>query len=74
MLHTKYSLSFDFVVSEKKIFSCISHYKAMADNDAHETGPVWTPGARLAGFIKRTTIHCYIQNLKSMGAICCHGN
>ena len=22
-------------------------------------GPVWTPGARLAGFIKRTTIHCY---------------
>ena len=22
-------------------------------------GPVWTPGAWLAGFIKRTTIHCY---------------
>ena len=21
--------------------------------------PVWTPGARLAGFMKRTTIHCY---------------
>ena len=39
-------------VSEKKIFLCFSH-------DAHGAGPVWTPGARLAGFIKRTTIHCY---------------
>ena len=40
------------VVSEKKIFLCIS----MTPRGA---GPVWTPGARLAGFIKRTTIHCY---------------
>ena len=32
-------------------------------------GPVWTPGARLAGFIKRTTIHCYIQNMKSLGLV-----
>ena len=23
--------------------------------------PVWTPGERLAGFIKRTTIHCYTK-------------
>ena len=51
------------VVSEKKIFTCISHYKTMADDDAPGAGPVWTPGARLAGFIKRTTIHCYIQNI-----------
>ena len=29
--------------------------------------PVWTPGARLAGFIKRTTIHCYTQNMKALG-------
>ena len=41
----------------------------------------------MAGFIKRATVHCYIQNMKalgedflcfshckSMGAICCHGN
>ena len=27
-------------------------------NDAPGEGPVWTPGARLVGFIKRTTIHC----------------
>ena len=32
-------------------------------------GPVWTPGARLAGFIKRTTIHCYIQNMKALGLV-----
>ena len=40
-----------FVVSEEKIFLCFTH-------DAPGAGPVWTPGARLAGFIKRTTIHC----------------
>ena len=40
------------VVLEKKIFLCFSH-------DAPGAGPVRTPGARLAGFIKRTTIHCY---------------
>ena len=29
-------------------------------------GPFLTPGARLAGFIKRTTIHCYTQNRKAL--------
>ena len=27
------------------------------------------PGSRLAGFIKRTTIHCYIQNMKGLGLV-----
>ena len=53
-------------VSEKKIFLCFSH-------DAPDAGPVWTPGARLAefiaGFIKRTTIHCYTQNMKALGFV-----
>ena len=31
--------------------------------------PVWTPGARLAGFIKRTTINCYTQNMKGLGLV-----
>ena len=48
--------------SEKKIFLCFSH-------DTPEVGPVWTPGARLAGFIKRTTIHCYTQNMKALGLV-----
>ena len=38
------------MVSEKEIFLCFSH-------DAPRAGPVWTPGAQLVGFIKRTTIH-----------------
>ena len=32
-------------------------------------GPVWTPGAPLAGFIIRTTIHCYTQNMKALGLV-----
>ena len=41
----------------------------MEDNDAPGAGPVWTPGTWLAGFIKRTTIHCYIQNIKALGLV-----
>ena len=43
-------------------FLCFSH-------DAPRAGPVWTPGARLAGLIKRTTIHCYTQNMKALGLV-----
>ena len=50
------------VVSEKKIFLCFSH-------DAPGVGPVWTPGAWLAGFMKWTTIQCYTQNMKAMGLV-----
>ena len=50
------------MVLEKKIFLCFSH-------DAPGAGPVWTPRARLAGFIKRTTIHCYKQNMKAYGLV-----
>ena len=49
------------VVSEK-IFLCFSHY-------APGVGPVWTPGAWLAGFMKRTTIQCYTQNMKALGLV-----
>ena len=53
------------MVSEK-IFSCFSH-------DAPGVGPAWTPGAWLAGFvagfIKRTTLHCYTQNMKALGLV-----
>ena len=50
------------VVSEKKIFLCFPH-------DAPGAVPVWTPGARLAGFMKRSTRHCYIQNMKALGLV-----
>ena len=32
-------------------------------------GPFLTPGALLAGFIKRATIHCYTQNMKALGLV-----
>ena len=57
------------MVSEQKIFSCNSHYKPMADNDTPGVGPVWTPAARFAGFIKGTTINCYMQNMKVLGFV-----
>ena len=41
----------------------------MADNNAPRAGPVWTPGPRLAGYIKRTTIHCCTQNMKALGLV-----
>ena len=50
------------VVSDEKIFLCFSH-------DTPVAGPVWTPGARLAGFIKRTNIHCYTQNMNALGLV-----
>ena len=50
------------VVSEKIFFYVLPHH-------APGAGPVWTPGAQLAGFIKRTIIHCYTQNMKGLGLV-----
>ena len=63
---TQHMKAVGHMVSEKKIFLCFSH-------DAPRVGPAWTPGVRLAGFvagfIKRTTIHCYKQNMKALGLV-----
>ena len=57
---TRHMKALGHMVSEKKIFLCFS-------DDAPGVGQAWTPGARLAGFvagfIKRTTLHCYTQNM-----------
>ena len=42
------------------------HYKSMVDNDMPGAWPVWTPGSPLAGFIKRSNIHCFTQNMKAL--------
>ena len=60
LLHTKYESSGPCSFGED--FLCFSH-------DAPGAGPVWTPGARFAGFIKKTTIHCYTQNMKALGFV-----
>ena len=49
LLQTKYESS-GHCGLEKKIFLSFFH-------DAPGVGPFLTPGAQLAGFIKRTTIH-----------------
>ena len=61
LLHTKYESSAPCGFEEEDIL-CFSH-------DAPGAGPVWTPGARLAGFIKRTTRYCYTQNMKALGLV-----
>ena len=35
--------------------------------DAHGAWPIWTPGSRLAGIVKRLTKHCFTQNIKALG-------
>ena len=50
------------VVSKKKIFLYFHH-------NAPGARPVWTPGACMAGFMKRTTRHCYTQNIKALGLV-----
>ena len=52
------------VVLEKKIFRCFSY-----DAPPPGAGPVWTPGARLAVFMKKITIHCYTQNIKALDLV-----
>ena len=59
MQHTKYESSMPCGFGVGDFFLCISH-------DAPGAWPVWTQGARLAGFIKRTTLHCYTQNRKAL--------
>ena len=50
--YTQNMKALGFVILEKKIILCFSHY-------AHGAGPVLNPGAWSAGFIKRAFIHCY---------------
>ena len=61
LLHTKYESSGPCGFGEED-FLKFSH-------DTPKAGLVWTPVARLAGFIKRTTRHCYIQNMKALGLV-----
>ena len=60
LLHTKYERSGPCGFGED--FFMFSH-------DAPGACPVWIPGAWLAGFIKKTTIHCYTQNKTSLGLV-----
>ena len=57
LLHKKYENSGPCGFEEED-FLCFTH-------DPIPRGrPIWTPGAR-----KRTTIHCYTQNIKALGLV-----
>ena len=56
LLHSKYESSGPCVFGEYVL--CFSREDPGA-------GPVWTPGARLAG----STVHFYIQNIKALGFV-----
>ena len=60
LLHTQYESSGPCSF-EEDFFLCFSH--------GAPGGPVWTPGAWLAGFIKRTTVHFHTQNRNALGLV-----
>ena len=67
MPHTKYR-SFGCYGFREEDFSCfpiVCLWELMAPG----AGPFLTPGAWLAEFIKKTTIHCFIQNMKALGLV-----
>ena len=47
------------------VFPIVSLWELMTPG----AGPFFTPGPWLAGFIKRTTIQCYTQNMKALGLV-----
>ena len=63
--YTQNMKALGLVVSENKIFLWFSHCMSMGANDPG-AGSFLTPGAWLAGFIKRTNTHSYIQNINAL--------
>ena len=53
------------VVSDKKIFHVFLFLSLW--QPCPWAWPIWTPGAWLAGFIKRITKHCYKQYVNALG-------
>ena len=75
LLHTKYERSGPCGFGEEDflyfphdgfyVFPIVSLWELMTP----EAGSFLTPGPWLAGFIKRTTKHCYTQNMKALGFV-----
>ena len=68
LLHTKYESSGPCDFGEEDFFMffpIVCLWELMTP----WTGPFLTPGAWLAGFIKKTTTHCYIENMKALGLL-----
>ena len=68
LLHTKYESSGPCGFGEEDffyVFPIVCLWELMTPG----AGPFLTPGAWSAGFIKRTTTHGYIQNMKALGLV-----
>ena len=68
LLHTKYESSEPCGFGKEDFVSCFSHCMSIGANDPG-AGPFLTPGAWLAGFIKKTTTNCYRQSMKALGLV-----
>ena len=64
LLHTIYA-GFRLSDFRDEDFFMFSYYRPMVDNDAPGAWLIWTPGARLTGFIKGITKHCYTQKIQA---------
>ena len=51
LVHLKKYTNFGPAFSEKKIFSYVSYYKPIAENDVPGAWPVWTPLGTVVGVI-----------------------
>ena len=67
--YTQNRKALGLVVLEKKIFFYVFPIVSLWELMTLGVGPFLTPRAWLAGFIKRTTIHCYTQNMKALGLV-----
>ena len=69
LLHTKYESSGLCGFREEDFFH-VFHNVSLWELMTPGAGPFLTQGAWLTGLIKRTTIHCYIQNMKELSGPC----
>ena len=69
LIHTKYESSGPCGLGEEDFFTFAPLLVYRSKIMSPGVGPFLTPGAWLAGFIKRTTICCYIQNMEALGLV-----
>ena len=65
--YTRNTKALGLVASEEEIFLFFFFpFVSLWELTTTGVGPFLTPEAWLPGFMKRTTIHCYIQNMKAL--------
>ena len=57
-----FSGRYHIISNASKVINCII-------TNTLGTWPIWTLKSQLSGFMKRSTIHCYTQNIKALGFV-----